>query len=119
MAEQHSAVVGNLTMRWLEVGEGDTVVFIHGIPTGTELWRHVLPRLDGARKLAWEMVGYGGSMAASAGADLSVVARPTTCWRGWRQSASAGPSSSATISAAVWPRSPRCGRRRAAPAWSW
>ncbi len=50
-------------MRWEEQGEGTPVVFVHGIPTSPRLWRHVVPRVEGARRLAWDMVGYGASIA--------------------------------------------------------
>lgn len=60
-------------MRWHEHGDGPTVVFIHGIPTSPQLWRHVWPLLPEARSLAWEMVGYGNSMAAGRGRDISVA----------------------------------------------
>ena len=75
MATTRSAVAAGITMRWLEDGEGPAVVFVHGIPTGPELWRHVLPRLAGTRRLAWEMVGYAGSIPEGAGADISVAAQ--------------------------------------------
>lgn len=75
MATTRSAVVAGMAMRWLEEGEGPAVVFVHGIPTGPELWRHVLPRLAGTRRLAWEMVGYAGSIPEGAGADISVAAQ--------------------------------------------
>ena len=45
-----------IRMRWEEEGEGDPVVFIHGIPTSPRLWRHVVPRVRCARSMAWEMV---------------------------------------------------------------
>jgi pimeloyl-ACP methyl ester carboxylesterase len=51
--ERH-ADVGGVPMRWLESGTGHPVVLVHGIPTSPELWRHVLPRVEGARLLAWE-----------------------------------------------------------------
>lgn len=73
MAEVRSQVVGDVTMRWIEEGEGHPVVFVHGIPTGPELWRHVIPRLGGARRLAWEMVGYAASIPAGVGRDISVA----------------------------------------------
>ncbi len=73
MTEVRSTVVGDITMRWREEGEGPAVVFVHGIPTGPDLWRHVLPRVDGARRLAWEMVGYAGSIPEAAGRDISVA----------------------------------------------
>lgn len=37
-----------------------------------DLWRHVMSRLQGVRALAWEMVGYGGSVPEGRGRDISV-----------------------------------------------
>jgi pimeloyl-ACP methyl ester carboxylesterase len=45
-----------------EEGECAPLVLVHGTPTCPALWRHVVPRITGARCLAWEMVGYGGSI---------------------------------------------------------
>lgn len=59
-------------MRWEEQGEGYPVVLLHGIPTCPSLWRQVVPRLHGARSLAWEMVGYGASIPEGRGRDISV-----------------------------------------------
>ncbi|MEE4164231.1 MAG: alpha/beta fold hydrolase, partial [Woeseiaceae bacterium] len=59
-----SVIVDGLEMRWAESGEGPPVVLLHGIPTSPHLWRHVVPRLEGVRCLAWEMVGYGQSIRA-------------------------------------------------------
>lgn len=67
-----AATVDGATMRWEERGDGMPVVLIHGIPTGPALWRHVMPRLTGARCLAWEMVGYGASIPEGRGRDISV-----------------------------------------------
>jgi pimeloyl-ACP methyl ester carboxylesterase len=55
--ESRTVDVEGVRMRWEEEGEGSPVVFIHGIPTSPRLWRHVVPRVQGARSLAWEMVG--------------------------------------------------------------
>ena len=60
-------------MRWEEQGAGRPVVFVHGIPTGPRLWRHVIPRVRGARGLAWEMMGYGASIGEGRGRDISVA----------------------------------------------
>jgi pimeloyl-ACP methyl ester carboxylesterase len=70
---EKTALVGNIRMRWLERGQGQPVVFVHGIPTSPELWRRVMPRLRGARALAWEMVGYGKSIPEGRGRDISVA----------------------------------------------
>lgn len=67
-----TATVDGIGMRWEESGEGLPVVLIHGIPTGPALWRHVVPRVTGARCLAWEMVGYGESMPEGRNRDISV-----------------------------------------------
>lgn len=70
---ERSATIAGISMRWTDQGEGDPVVFLHGIPTSPRLWRHVLPLVTGTRCLAWEMVGYGQSMPAGPGRDLSVA----------------------------------------------
>lgn len=67
--------VGDIPMRWEEVGDGPAVVFLHGLPTSARLWRHVLEQLRGARGLAWELVGYGESIPAGEGRDLSLAAQ--------------------------------------------
>ena len=64
--------VDGITMRWLEQGSGTPVVLLHGIPTSPLLWRHVVPRLEGVRALAWEMVGYGASIPQGRDRDISV-----------------------------------------------
>ncbi len=71
MQSQHIDVNGIRT-RWLELGTGQPVILIHDIPTSPELWRHVMPRLEGARALAWEMVGYGASIPVGHHRDISV-----------------------------------------------
>jgi pimeloyl-ACP methyl ester carboxylesterase len=73
--QEHSASVGGTPIRWLEQGTGLPVVLVHGIPTSPALWRHVMPRLSGMRVLALEMTGYGDSMDAGDGRDISVGAQ--------------------------------------------
>jgi pimeloyl-ACP methyl ester carboxylesterase len=50
-------------------------VLVHGIPTSPALWRHVVPLLPDVRVLAFEMTGYGDSIPAGEGCDLSVAAQ--------------------------------------------
>jgi haloalkane dehalogenase len=47
----------------LEVGEGPPVLFLHGNPTSSYLWRHVLGPVaeHGQRCLALDLIGMGGS----------------------------------------------------------
>jgi pimeloyl-ACP methyl ester carboxylesterase len=70
--ESRSVEVDGIRMRWEEHGEGVPVVFVHGIPTSPALWRGVIPRLEGVRALAWEMVGYGASIPEGRDRDISV-----------------------------------------------
>ncbi|MPZ00982.1 MAG: alpha/beta fold hydrolase [Actinophytocola sp.] len=70
-----SATVDGIGMRWTDQGDGEPVVFLHGIPTSPRLWRHVLPLVTSARCLAWEMVGYGQSMPAGRERDISVASQ--------------------------------------------
>lgn len=74
---EHRAEVDGIATRWLEAGTGVPVVMVHGIPTSAELWRRVVPRVEGGRAMAWEMVGYGDSIPAGRGRDISVAAQAT------------------------------------------
>jgi pimeloyl-ACP methyl ester carboxylesterase len=65
----------DVPMRWVEWGEGLPLVLIHGMPTSPLLWREVIPRIAGARCLAWEMVGYGASIVEGCERDISVSAQ--------------------------------------------
>lgn len=50
------------TMSHREIGAGVPVVFLHGNPTSSHLWRHVLPAVgDPARRLAPDLIGMGDS----------------------------------------------------------
>ena len=73
-------------MRWWEAGDPDGVplVLVHGIPTGPKLWRHVAPLLQGARVLAFEMIGYADSIPFGLDRDIS-VARQADYLLGWMQ----------------------------------
>jgi pimeloyl-ACP methyl ester carboxylesterase len=71
--DERSALVEGTRMRWLEHGHGTPVVLVHGIPTSPRLWRRVIPRLRHAKVYAWEMIGYGSSLAEGEGRDISVA----------------------------------------------
>ena len=56
-------------MAYVEVGEGDPVVFLHGNPTSSYLWRQVIPGVAGVgRCLAPDLMGMGESGASTSGA---------------------------------------------------
>lgn len=49
-------------MAYHEVGSGDPIVFLHGNPTSSYLWRNVIPHLSGlGRCIAPDLVGMGDS----------------------------------------------------------
>ena len=50
------------SMAYVEMGEGDPIVFLHGNPTSSYLWRNVMPHLkDQGRCLAPDLIGMGDS----------------------------------------------------------
>jgi len=60
MAER---TVGGLNIHYVDEGEGSPVVFLHGEPTWSYLWRKVIPpvRDAGFRCIAPDLVGFGKS----------------------------------------------------------
>src|SRR5882724_6983532 len=49
-------------MAYVDVGSGDPIVFLHGNPTSSYLWRNIIPYLSGlGRCLAPDLVGMGQS----------------------------------------------------------
>jgi haloalkane dehalogenase len=64
---KHIAVLGT-QMAYVDVGEGDPIVFLHGNPTPSYLWRNIIPHLlPFGRCLAPDYVGMGNSGAAPDG----------------------------------------------------
>jgi haloalkane dehalogenase len=56
------AVVDGVGMAYVEAGEGDPIVFLHGNPTSSYLWRNVIPHLSPlGRCLAPDLAGMGDS----------------------------------------------------------
>jgi Predicted hydrolases or acyltransferases (alpha/beta hydrolase superfamily) len=51
-----------LSMAYRDEGEGEPVVFLHGIPTWSFLWRRIAPQLaEQFRTIVPDFVGYGNS----------------------------------------------------------
>lgn len=49
-------------MACVDCGEGDPIVFLHGNPTSSYLWRNVMPHLEGqGRLVAPDLIGMGDS----------------------------------------------------------
>ena len=59
---KRTATIEGRTMAWVEVGEGDPIVLLHGNPTSSYLWRNVIPHLAGlGRCIAPDLIGMGDS----------------------------------------------------------
>lgn len=62
MTANNSAQVLGTRMSYVDVGEGDPIVLLHGNPTSSYLWRDVIPHLVGlGRCIAPDLVGMGES----------------------------------------------------------
>jgi|GEM_PF-409446 len=58
--ESHFAEVKGSKMHYLDIGEGHPVIFLHGNPTWSYLWRNILPTVaENARCLAPDLIGMG------------------------------------------------------------
>ncbi len=59
--KQYANVLG-LRMAYIDVGKGDPIVFLHGNPTSSYLWRNIMPYLEGkGRLIAPDLIGMGDS----------------------------------------------------------
>jgi haloalkane dehalogenase len=59
--KQRAQVLGQ-TMAYVDVGQGDPIVLLHGNPTSSYLWRNVIPYLQGlGRCIAPDLIGMGDS----------------------------------------------------------
>lgn len=60
--EKRKIPVLDTRMAFVETGEGDPIVFLHGNPTSSYLWRNVIPHVsDLGRCIAPDLVGMGDS----------------------------------------------------------
>ena len=60
--QRSSVRVEDLEMSYVEGGEGDPIVFLHGNPTSSYLWRNIMPHLAGqGRCIAPDLIGMGHS----------------------------------------------------------
>jgi haloalkane dehalogenase len=60
--EKKRAEVLGLELAYVDVGSGDPIVFQHGNPTSSYLWRNIIPHCEGlGRCLAMDLVGMGDS----------------------------------------------------------
>jgi haloalkane dehalogenase len=56
----HYTEVNDLRLHYLEAGEGDPILLLHGFPTSSHLYRNILPELAKThRAIALDLPGYG------------------------------------------------------------
>jgi haloalkane dehalogenase len=61
LTERDTAILDS-SIHHVETGEGDPIVFLHGNPTSSVLWRNVIPRFAGeGRAIAPDLIGMGRS----------------------------------------------------------
>jgi haloalkane dehalogenase len=59
---RHRVNILDSDMAYVDVGSGDPIVFLHGNPTSSYLWRNVIPHVEGrGRCLAPDLIGMGDS----------------------------------------------------------
>ena len=59
--KQYTDVLG-AKMAWVEMGDGEPIVFLHGNPTSSYLWRNIMtPLSDLGRCIAPDLIGMGDS----------------------------------------------------------
>jgi haloalkane dehalogenase len=57
-----TCLVDGKKIAYIEEGEGDPIVLLHGNPTSSYLWRNVIPELSGkGRIIAPDLIGHGDS----------------------------------------------------------
>lgn len=56
------SLIDNHQMHYMEMGEGDPILFLHGMPTSGYLWRNIMPAVaDQALCIAPDLMGMGQS----------------------------------------------------------
>ena len=86
-AEEHpkkKVTVNGKTMGYVEMGEGDPIVFQHGNPTSSYLWRNIMPNLaDQGRCIAIDLIGMGDSdKLEGSGPDRYTLLEHRDYWEG-------------------------------------
>lgn len=60
-SKQYRTIHGK-QMAYIDEGEGDPIVFLHGNPTSSFLWRNIMPYMEGkGRLIAPDLIGMGDS----------------------------------------------------------
>ena len=55
-------LVNNKNMSYVEMGSGETMLFLHGNPTSSYLWRNIMPYISNTKRcIAPDLIGMGDS----------------------------------------------------------
>ncbi len=93
--KQRRRVLGR-EMAYVEVGEGDPIVLLHGNPTSSYLWRNVLPHLQPrGRCIAPDLIGTAATSTPCSRPWMCTSGSPSSSMTGVRPSASTGPTATA------------------------
>ena len=70
-ANKKTMVINEKVMSYIDEGEGDAIIFQHGNPTSSYLWRNIMPHMEGkGRLIACDLIGMGDSeKLSSSGPD--------------------------------------------------
>lgn len=62
VVQSHYVTIEGLKIHYLEAGEGEAVLLLHGFPTSSHLWRNVMPQIAAThRVIALDLPGFGHS----------------------------------------------------------
>ena len=81
--DKRFATVNGKRMAYVEIGEGDPIVFLHGNPTSSYLWRNVIPHVaELGRCIAPDLIGQGdsGKLSDSGPDSYRFVEHRTYLW---------------------------------------
>ena len=66
--QRHRINVLDSEMAYVDIGEGDPIIFLHGNPTSSYLWRNIIPHVEElGRCMAPDLIGMGQSGKISGG----------------------------------------------------
>jgi haloalkane dehalogenase len=89
---KQNVIVNGHEMAYVETGAGDPIVFLHGNPTSSYLWRNIIPHLEGlGRCIAPDLIGMGDSAKLEpSGPDRYTYAEHRTYLDGFLDSVGVG-----------------------------
>ncbi|WP_324196854.1 haloalkane dehalogenase [Nocardia cyriacigeorgica] len=67
-------------MSYVDIGAGTPLVFLHGNPSSSHMWRNVLPHMPAGRLLAPDLIGMGASGKPDIGYSFAEHARYLDAW---------------------------------------